>query len=348
MGGVGQMRSGIDHRSSSEDGAIAVVVAVIIVALMAFAAVAVDAGAMYSQRRQMQTAADAAALAGVQNLPHDPTLAVSAADAYALENYPDADDRSFTVQSTYVANDTIVAEVRQSAMGLFFARFMGEESTAVSARAVAVAGSPNTYGSGLMPFGIVASQTVEPPYGYAANEWIELVVPTGAQSQGNWHYVDLTPFTDGEHNTSGVIGNGGTTDPVSIGTLLDTQAGAPNNPNFAALNGLFACSPHDESLLVYDADRGLFEAKHADGSICRRLVTCPIIVLASGAPFDWDTAAGSSVQVRVVGFVNMMISNDPDFHDGMLLAKFIQVVPEDALDPGGYTEYAGVIWWLDQ
>lgn len=346
---VGDMCTARSSRWESDEGGIAVIVAVLIVVLMAFAAVAVDAGAMYSQRRQMQTAADAAALAGAQNLPSDPSGALSIADEYALDNMPDADDRSFTVESTYGTNDTLVAEVRQTAMGLFFARFMGVDSAPVGATAMAMVGSPRTYGSGLMPFGIVASQTVSPPYGYDTGTWITLVVDTGDQSQGNWHYVDLTPFTDNANNTSSVIENGGTTDPVSIGDFIDTQPGKPNNPNFKALNTYFTCAPHDVGGLAYDEERGVYEPAHAsDGSFCPRLVTCPMVVIGEGDPYDWEGTAGKSVSVKVVGFVNMFINNDPNFKDGALVAKFVQVVPVDTLDPGAYVDYAGVVWWLER
>lgn len=346
--GVSGMSAETIGERGTEHGAIAVIVAVVIVALLAFAAIAVDAGAMYSQRRQMQTAADAAALAGVQELPGRPGTALTVADAYALENLSDADDRTFQVESTWVANDTIVAEVRQSAMGLFFAQFMGIDSAPVSARATAMVGSPTTYASGLMPFGIIASGTTNPPYGYATGEWIELVVDNGAKEQGNWHYVDLTPFTDGVSNTKTVIENGGTTNPVSIGDTIYTQTGSPTNPNFKALNDYMTCAPHGLDALVYDADRDVYEPKHiSDGSHCARLVTCPVIVIANGDPYAWDSVTGKTA-TKVVGFVNMLISNDPELKDGVLIAKFVQVVPVDTLDPGGYTDYAGVITWLER
>lgn len=346
---VETMRAGTREIWESDQGAIAVVVVVLMVVMLAFAAIAVDAGAMYAQRRQAQTAADAAALAGVQNLPMAPDLALAAASAYAETNMPQADDTAFTIKSTYVANDTLVASVRQSAMGLYFARFMGIETAPVSAASVAMVGSPTTYRSGLMPFGIVASLTVEPPYGYETGTWIDLVADTGDQSQGDWHYVDLTPYTDGANNTKSVIGGGGTTDPVSIGTLLSTQPGSPGNPNLKALNDYFTCSPHDEGALTYDSEKGVYEPEHAaDGTFCPRLLTCPVIVLSGGDPYDWESAAGASVKVEIVGFVNMLVSNDPNFKDGALVAKFVQVVPLDAMNPGGYVDYAGVVWWLEQ
>jgi|GEM_PF-2948967 len=332
----------------SDDGATAVVVAAMIVALLAFAAIVVDAGAVYAHRRQLQTGADASALAGVQELPGDPAGAQAVAENYAGINAPTASDTEFEVGTTYAANDTLTANLLDPALGMFFARFMGIEDRPVAARAVAVVGSPTTYGSGLMPFGVIASGTVEAPYGYEPGQIIELVVDNGTAEQGNWHYVDLTPWTDGENNTKGVISNGGTTDPISIGDYLYTQTGSPNNPNFTALVNYFneTCGPHDLDELVYDADRGIYEPTHAsDGSHCNRLITVPVIIIAQGDPYDWDSVTGNT-QVQVVGFLNMFIHNDPNFQDGVLLAEFVQVVPVDAFDPGGYVEYGGVVYWL--
>jgi hypothetical protein len=179
---------------------------------------------------------------------------------------PDADDRTFTVESTWVANDTLVAEVRQSAMGLSFARFMGTNSAPVSAKAKAMIGSPTTYASGLMPFGIMANGTTVSPYGYATGSFISLFQQTQS-SQGNWHYVDLTAFTDGANQTKGVIGAGGTTDPVSIGDTLSTQPGRVP-PNINALRDYLTstCGAHGLNSLAYDPDRGIYEPRHLDGT----------------------------------------------------------------------------------
>lgn len=342
-------RAKISERLRSDDGASAVVVAVMLVALLGMAAIAIDAGAMYAERRKVQTAADAAVLAGVMELPMQPGDAISVAGSYAAANYAWADDLSFEVQSTYGANDTIVAVVRDSAMGLYFARFLGIDTAPVGATATAIVGSPQTYGSGLMPFGIVAMGTTEAPYGYTPGGTIPLVVDQGDQSQGNWHYVDLTPYTDGANQTKAVIANGGTTDPVSIGTIIQTQPGSPNNPNFKALVNRFdeTCEPHDLSELRYDADRGVYEPVHLDGSPCYRLITCPVITITEGDPYDWDSTAGASVDVKVVGFLNMFISNDPTAKDGALMATFVQVVPDDVFSPGPYVPYGGVMFWLE-
>ncbi|MDF1542912.1 MAG: pilus assembly protein TadG-related protein [Anaerosomatales bacterium] len=334
--------------AKGESGAVAIVVAVMLVVLLGLGAIVIDAGILYSHRRQMQTAADAAALAGVLELPGDPVGARATADQYALLNSPDADQRLFTVDSTYVANDTLVAELTDTSRRLFFARFIGWDEAPVSARAVAVAGSPITYGSGVMPFGIIASGTVEPPYGYDPGETIELVCDTGAQSQGNWHYVDLADYTAGANNTKTVIGNGGTSEPLSIGDIIETQTGLVTNPNFNALDGWFTCAPHGLAGTIYNADRGIWLPEHLDGTFCPRLITCPVIVVVDGDPYDWDSVTGAKA-VEVVGFLNIFVENDPDpSNDNALYGTFVQVDPADASGHGSYTDYAGIITWLHE
>lgn len=339
----------LDYRKNDE-GAVAVLVAVMLVVLLGMAALAVDAGALYSERRQMQTAADAAVLAGVMELPASPDSAVATAQQYVELNTSGADNVSFEVRSTWASNDTIVAVVQDSDMQMFFARLLGIDTTPVGAHATAMIGSPRTYGSGLMPFGIVANGTMSSPYGYAGGEVIPLVVDTGDQSQGNWHYVDLTPYTEGANQTKTVISNGGTTEPVSIGTIIDTQPGSPNNPNFKAMTNYLSttCATHGPEALRYDAVREVYEPFHAsDGTPCNRLITCPIIITTQGDPYDWDELAGASVPVQIVGFVNMFVSNNPQASDGTLLATFVQVVPDDVLTPGSYIPYGGIMYWLE-
>lgn len=346
-----RQRSGSARAQDSDSGAVALIVAICLTALLGVAALAVDVGAMYAERRQMQTAADAAVLAGVLELPGDPSGAVAVATDYAQRNTDRASQMTFEIRQTNAPNDTIVAVLRDPAMGLFFARALGTSTVEVDAGATAIVGSPQTWGSGLMPFGIVANGTTTSPYGYVPGGVLPLVVDTGDQSQGNWHYVDLTPFTDGANQTKAVIAAGGTTDPVSIGQVIDTQPGSPNNPNFKALTKYLTdtCSPHGLEALVYNEDRGVYEPTHlADGTHCNRLITCPVIAISTGDPYDWDGTAGKSVSVTVVGFLNMLVSNDPTAKDGALMATFVQVVPANPMAPGPYIPYGGVVTWLDR
>src|SRR5687768_11654116 len=70
-------------------GAIAVMTAMFIVAIMLVAAVSVDASRIFVARNELQTAADAAALAGAVQLLDDSSSAVDTARAHALRNRVD-------------------------------------------------------------------------------------------------------------------------------------------------------------------------------------------------------------------------------------------------------------------
>ena len=74
-------------RLRQEDGQVIVFVVAILTVLIGISALVIDGGHWFHTQRHLQTAADAAALAGVQNLPSDPSGASSIASSYAQDNY---------------------------------------------------------------------------------------------------------------------------------------------------------------------------------------------------------------------------------------------------------------------
>jgi Flp pilus assembly protein TadG len=74
-------------RSRDESGQVFVFLAVILTGLVGMAALVVDVGSWYQAQRKLQTAADAAALTGAQELPLNLTLARDTALEYAQINY---------------------------------------------------------------------------------------------------------------------------------------------------------------------------------------------------------------------------------------------------------------------
>lgn len=69
-----------------EKGQMMVISALAMTALIGFAALSVDTGRIYMTKSSLQNAADAAALAGAQELPDNPMGAVSAANQYLANN----------------------------------------------------------------------------------------------------------------------------------------------------------------------------------------------------------------------------------------------------------------------
>ena len=74
-------------RVRSSEGQVVVFVIAILFVLFGIAALVIDGGRWFQTHRHLQTAADAAALAGVQALPSDPGGAASVASTYAQNNY---------------------------------------------------------------------------------------------------------------------------------------------------------------------------------------------------------------------------------------------------------------------
>jgi Flp pilus assembly protein TadG len=116
-------------------GLVAVVVALLITVLLGFTAFVVDIGSVALQRQNLQKAADAAALAGAQDLPSAGN-AISTAISYTDKNGVKAPDTA-TATTPYSGDPTKIEVVCTRTVSYTFARVFGYTQTEVSARAVA-------------------------------------------------------------------------------------------------------------------------------------------------------------------------------------------------------------------
>ena len=136
-------------RLKNRPGVALAVVAVSLVGLLAIMALAIDMGMMYSSRSEAQRVADAAALAGASAFLDPqyatPSAALMPARAqaydYALQNYVlgelvDSSETNVTID-TNLRRVTVIINRRQIAT--WFARLIGIDTVAVSAKATAEA-----------------------------------------------------------------------------------------------------------------------------------------------------------------------------------------------------------------
>lgn len=121
-------------RIMNEKGQALVLAALAMVALMGFAAFAVDLGAVYVSRSDLQNAADAAALAAAADLP-DAAAAEAAAIYYAGQN--GASSLETTVTTPYNGHSDMIEVVCTKTVSYSFARVLGFTDTEVIARSVA-------------------------------------------------------------------------------------------------------------------------------------------------------------------------------------------------------------------
>ncbi len=143
-------------RRRDERGAILVMAALLMVALLAMSAVAVDLANARQQHRKAQGSADAAALAAAQDLPN-PATVVATAKEYALANFdtpasawvgctdPEhlAETPDIGASNTCISIDEAFSRVRvrlpRTAVETYFAKVIGVDAVHVSAAATAEA-----------------------------------------------------------------------------------------------------------------------------------------------------------------------------------------------------------------
>lgn len=125
---------------SEERGQVFAFTAIALVALLGMATLVLDVGAWFRADRQIQSVADAAALAGAQRLPTSPGDAVADANDYAGRNGGPA-PTLVNVTATKGPNDTIVVEMEDQTPGFLSAVF-GVDAVDIGARAVARAALP--------------------------------------------------------------------------------------------------------------------------------------------------------------------------------------------------------------
>ncbi|MBT8214512.1 MAG: hypothetical protein KJP12_04740, partial [Acidimicrobiia bacterium] len=196
---------------SREEGATLVFVAVILVALLALAAFAVDFGRMYEERRQLQNGADAAAVAIAEDCARG--LCDGAYDEYAVaEIYVDSNARDNTANAWLVdldlAAQTVTVHNRTEDPGgdnqfdMLFAGVVGFDGFTVGAQATVAWGG---LASPIATIPIIISECEwQRPY-WEGGAGAKVPAPTDPAEAAAWHLFDdvtatakpwTTPFAD--------------------------------------------------------------------------------------------------------------------------------------------------------
>lgn len=147
-----------------EHGAVSVIVAIMLVVLLGFAAIAVDVSSMYAERSQLRNGADAAALAIAQKCaknPSDSNCSTSAPLASNLANL-NANDALSNIKSVAFGSSngpvTVTVGAQESGhapnqVSLLFANVFGMNTAEVNASSTAAWGTPSK-GPVILPLAI--------------------------------------------------------------------------------------------------------------------------------------------------------------------------------------------------
>lgn len=136
-----------------ERGAVSVIVAILLVVLLGFVAIAVDVGVIYSEKAQLQNGADASAIALAQKCARNSsdtlcsttsTLAGSLADQNALDGKSNVNNIQLdkTARTVSVITTAKEAGAPDNSVSLFFAWALGIPSKEVGTKSSAMWGSP--------------------------------------------------------------------------------------------------------------------------------------------------------------------------------------------------------------
>lgn len=186
-----------------DDGAVAVVVAIMSIVLFGMGAMAVDLGNAWSRKRMTQTDADLAALAGAAQLPAGDSTSQGKACALAYEflakpgNLPSSDDGAgIPLQTAYCSSPSngditfpdsthirVVSPARQVDFGL--AGILGFKNTSVYSVAVATVTSPK---GKMLPFVMAAGAAAAADFCVKANSSSK---GCGPSDSGDFGYADF-------------------------------------------------------------------------------------------------------------------------------------------------------------
>lgn len=250
----------------SERGAVAVVVAAALILLMGIAALALDGGRMYDERRTAQNAADHASLAAAwaQCRAEDP---IAAGLASAATNGFQNDGVDDFVVITDLGGGEFEARV-QSILDTTFGRALSTNQVDVTARAVGYCDIDDSLGG----YALFASGACSSPFELSLDGF-QQVIEGGVHSNGGLKLKGnlaspstiLGPVTYVDSiNATGVVDSGG--NPI-IGTQVPDPLPLPGRYNIAdyAPGGRYAVPAATASEYYYSSGDGAYSGALLDG-----------------------------------------------------------------------------------
>lgn len=287
----------------SERGSVIALVAIGFTVLMGMVALVSDVGLLYLKQNKIAHAMDAAALAGAQELPDNPSQAVALAKEYAQLNGVNPDKTSVKV----LDNNRSLAVSSEMDVDLIFARFLGKETGRVNAQAKAKV-APVKSMNGAVPFSV---QDQNLNYGQ------EYVLKVGA---GQWHddphsWFGALDYTGGggganEYREMVIEGYSG---KIAVGDIIEIESGNMSGPTVQGVEERISSCNHFPKCTWdnYEPD-------------CRRVIYIPVVkliderhvqVVGFGA-FFLKAVEGHGNENNVIGyFVRDVISAEID--DGL-------------------------------
>lgn len=284
-------------KSEKERGSVVVLVALGLTALIGVGALVTDVGMFYAQKAKLQNAIDAAALAGVQELPENPTLAQQIAQDYATRNSVSDITVDFEAQ-----NSKIIVTAKEK-VPTYLARIWGitEGNLSASARALMLPPSSLT---GAVPLSIEKQDFV---FGEIYTLKFSSDKETSGTGYGGW-FGPLRLSGNGAKDYQTDLANGynGT---LSIGQIVDIENGNMSGPTKKGIEERFARDTR--------VPRNTFENYDRDAP---EIVYVPIIEVI-------DKSSNKVSQVKIAGFAAFFLEGVPgNGNESIISGRFIKTL----------------------
>jgi Flp pilus assembly protein TadG len=207
-------------RNRPKRGQILVMLTILIPVLLGVVAMGVDITVFYWTWSRMQSAADAAVLAGAASLPDSPSLAIAAATAYAKANGMVASEISTPVVA---GNDLSISITLTRVVPYYFGRVLGLINSPVVTKASAnllTSGSA----SGALPIGL----SIQTTYSFGQS----ITLHQGGVGPGNWDGLALGCTGGACYSNNLANGYAGT---ITVGDTLTSEPGQKTGPTSSGI-----------------------------------------------------------------------------------------------------------------
>lgn len=284
-----------------ERGSIAIIVLVGLVAILGFGAVVVDGGQLYYTRGKLQSATDAAALAGARVLAKQGVY-VAEQQALAVAQANGLTPSELTVTVNQANQEVTVSAKRQVNFGL--AKVINHSASEVGASATA-GGLAISAMRNVAPLGIIWED-------FVFNQQYDLKVGAGSGTSGWYGALSLGGSGASTYRQNMAQGWTGL---LRVGDLVPTESGNMVNPTRQGVQDrLNSCNHIPTCTYLAYAHK------------CPRLLIVPVITPPAGG------------QVKVLGFAGFFVDQyvGQGGGDNFIRGRFIEFVAEGEAGPAGY------------
>jgi hypothetical protein len=308
-----------------EKGSVLVIVALAIVVIMGFAALAIDVGVMLTAKNQLQSAVDAAALAGASGLVVSQTKATNRAITFAALNNCINQPVTITAQDVTFPTPNRVRVDATRLLNLYFARVLGMNTANITAAAVAEIATLGGTGD-LKPWAL-------PDLEWTLGDLVTLKageLGAAGTSSGFFYPVDFPPVNRGTpvggaqaYEENILYGAG---DPVFVGDELLVEPGNMIGPTAHATNELISQDPNahwggesvDGSAYPGFSSPRIIKIPFYDPNLAPDSGRNTVIIVRLGA-FFIEGFHGRNLEGRFIEITTSGTSGGPSFLQGVSL-----------------------------